>query len=179
MKLFIAFALVIVVVYATPQGRQEEVVLVKETPSDNIGLGGYRYAYELSNGQSHQEVAELVNEGTENEALTVRGSYSWVEPQSNTVYTVNYVADENGFHPVEMYIKINLIHIPTYSLYPYLTQDFSFESAEVIEGGTDGQFLRVRGTFSFVDPQTNIAYTVNYIADDTGFHPQGEHLPRV
>lgn len=97
---FIAFALVIATVYAAPQGRQEEVVLVKETPSDNIGLGGYRYAYELSNGQSHQEVAELVNEGTENEALTVRGSYSWVEPQSNTVYTVNYVADENGFHPV-------------------------------------------------------------------------------
>lgn len=49
----------------------------------------------------------------------------------------------------------------------------------MVEGGTDGQFLRVRGTFSFIDPQTNVAYTVNYVADDTGFHPQGEHLLRV
>lgn len=101
-QIVIIFVLV-VVVSAAPQ----EIVLVKETPSDNVGLGGYNYGFQLSDGQVKQE------------------------------------------------------------------------SAEVIEGGTDGQFLRVRGTFSFVDPQTNIAYTVNYIADDTGFHPQGEHLPRV
>lgn len=96
---FIAFALVVAVAYAAPQGAPQDVVLVKETPSDNIGLGGYNYGYELSDGQAHQETAEVVNQGTENEALAVRGSFTWVDPATNVRYTVNYVADENGFHP--------------------------------------------------------------------------------
>ncbi|XP_033202624.1 flexible cuticle protein 12-like [Bombus vosnesenskii] len=99
MKLFVAFALVVVAVSAAPQVRQEDVLVLKETPSDNIGLGSYNYGYELSNGQAHQESAELVNVGTENESLAVRGSFSWVDPQTNVKYTVNYVADENGFQP--------------------------------------------------------------------------------
>ncbi|XP_076664798.1 cuticular protein 12 [Andrena cerasifolii] len=103
MKLLVAFAVVVAVAYAAPQGVPQsvpqDVVLVKETPSDNIGVGGYNYGYELSNGQSHQETAEVVNQGTENEALAVRGSFAWVDPQTNVRYTVNYVADENGFHP--------------------------------------------------------------------------------
>ncbi|XP_053974735.1 flexible cuticle protein 12-like [Hylaeus anthracinus] len=100
MKLIVAFAFVVAVAYAAPQGlHQDEVVLVKETPSDNVGLGGYNYGYELSNGQSHQETADVINAGTENEALAVRGSFTWVDPLTNVRYTVNYVADENGFHP--------------------------------------------------------------------------------
>ncbi|XP_015438765.1 PREDICTED: flexible cuticle protein 12-like [Dufourea novaeangliae] len=100
MKLFIAVAFFVAVAFAAPQLVPEEnVVLVKETPSDNIGVGGYNYGYELSNGQSHQETAEVINQGTENEALAVRGSFTWVDPQTNVRYTVNYVADENGFHP--------------------------------------------------------------------------------
>lgn len=77
----------------------EEVVIVKETPSDNIGLGGYNYGYELSNGQYHQESGQLTNAGSENEALAVRGNYGWVDPVTNQRYDVSYVADENGFHP--------------------------------------------------------------------------------
>lgn len=87
--------------------HQPEAVLVKETPSDNVGLGGYNYGYQLSDGQTKEETAELVS------------------------------------------------------------------------GGTDGQFLKVRGSFQFVDPITNVAYTVSYIADENGFQPQGEHLPHV
>lgn len=96
---FIAFALVVVAVSAVPHERYEDILVLKETPSDNIGLGSYNYGYELSNGQAHQESAELVNVGTENESLAVRGSFSWVDPQTNVKYTVNYVADENGFQP--------------------------------------------------------------------------------
>ncbi|KAK9308635.1 hypothetical protein QLX08_001480 [Tetragonisca angustula] len=99
MKLLVAFALVVVAASAAPQGHQEDVLLVKETPSDNIGVGHYNYGYELSNGQAHQESAELLNAGTENESLAVRGSFTWVDPQTNVRYTVNYVADENGFQP--------------------------------------------------------------------------------
>ena len=47
---------------------------------------------------SRQEQAELKNVGTENEALVVRGTISWTAPDG-VVYTLNYVADENGFRP--------------------------------------------------------------------------------
>ncbi|KYM87206.1 Flexible cuticle protein 12, partial [Atta colombica] len=89
-------ALMAVAIAAPPH---DETVVVKETPLDNIGVDGYQYGYELSNGQAHQESAQLVNAGHENEALVVRGSFSYVDPETNVRYTVNYVADENGFHP--------------------------------------------------------------------------------
>ncbi|XP_011164215.1 flexible cuticle protein 12 [Solenopsis invicta] len=99
MKLIIAFAAVIAVVFAAPPQDYRQTVVVKETPLDNIGLDGYQFGYELSDGQSHQESAQLVNAGHENEALVVRGSFSYVDPETLVRYTVNYVADENGFHP--------------------------------------------------------------------------------
>ncbi|KAI4500798.1 hypothetical protein M0802_004009 [Mischocyttarus mexicanus] len=98
MKLIVAFTALLAVALALPR-PQEEVVLVKETPSDNIGLGGYNYGYELSNGQHHQESAELKNAGSEDEALVVKGTFSWVDPVTNQRFDVSYVADENGFQP--------------------------------------------------------------------------------
>lgn len=56
------------------------------------------FSYELSDGTSRQEEAQLQNVGTENEAISVRGSYTWVAPDGQQ-YTVNFVADENGFRP--------------------------------------------------------------------------------
>jgi hypothetical protein len=55
-------------------------------------------SFETSDGHSRQEQAELKNIGTENEALVVRGSYSFTAADG-VVYTVNYIADENGFQP--------------------------------------------------------------------------------
>ncbi|XP_012062062.1 PREDICTED: flexible cuticle protein 12-like [Atta cephalotes] len=97
MKTIIALCALMAVAIAAPP--LDETVIVKETPLDNIGVDGYQYGYELSNGQAHQESAQLVNAGHENEALVVRGSFSYVDPETNVRYTVNYVADENGFHP--------------------------------------------------------------------------------
>lgn len=47
---------------------------------------------------TREEEAELKNVGAENESIAVRGSVSWVAPDGQT-YTLNYVADENGFQP--------------------------------------------------------------------------------
>lgn len=54
--------------------------------------------FETSDGQSRQEQAELKNVGTDEEAISVKGSYSWVAEDGQT-YTVNFVADENGYQP--------------------------------------------------------------------------------
>lgn len=55
-------------------------------------------SYETSDGVSRSEEAQLKNVGTENEALVVRGTVTWIAADGQT-YTLNYVADENGFQP--------------------------------------------------------------------------------
>lgn len=56
------------------------------------------FSYKLSDGTTRNEEAVVNNAGTESESLSVRGSVSWVAPDGQT-YTVNFVADENGFQP--------------------------------------------------------------------------------
>lgn len=56
------------------------------------------FSVETSDGKIHQEEGQLKDIGTENEAIVVRGSYSYIGDDGQT-YTVNYVADENGFQP--------------------------------------------------------------------------------
>ncbi|CAD7004131.1 flexible cuticle protein 12 [Ceratitis capitata] len=67
---------------------------------DNENIAdGYKFGYETSDGVTRQEEAELKNVGTEQEAIVIRGSVSWVAPDGQT-YTLNYIADENGFQPI-------------------------------------------------------------------------------
>ncbi|KAK4880447.1 hypothetical protein RN001_008593 [Aquatica leii] len=63
--------------------------------NNNIGIGNYEFAYQTSDGISREEKAELKTIGS-NKAVVVRGSYSYVGSDGQT-YTVNYVADENGY----------------------------------------------------------------------------------
>lgn len=56
------------------------------------------YSYETSDGVSRQEEAELKNAGSENAFLAVRGTVTWVAADGQS-YTLNYVADENGYQP--------------------------------------------------------------------------------
>lgn len=51
---------------------------------------------ETSNGIAQQETGEIVDRGTENEGIAVRGSFSYTDPATNVVYTVTYIADKNG-----------------------------------------------------------------------------------
>lgn len=55
-------------------------------------------SYETSDGVARQEQAELKNVGTDHAALAVRGTISWVAADGQQ-YTLNYVADENGYRP--------------------------------------------------------------------------------
>uniref|UniRef100_A0A1I8MUN3 Cuticle protein n=1 Tax=Musca domestica TaxID=7370 RepID=A0A1I8MUN3_MUSDO len=37
----------------------------------------------------------------------------------------------------------------------------------------------VHGTYSYKDPHDGKVYTVNYVADEKGFQPVGDHIPKV
>lgn len=53
---------------------------------------------ETSNGITAQEDGVLKNAGTDNEIYAVRGQFSYTGPDG-VVYSVTYIADENGFQP--------------------------------------------------------------------------------
>ncbi|XP_041976006.1 endocuticle structural glycoprotein SgAbd-5-like [Aricia agestis] len=95
MKLFAVFAL-LAVASAAPQNPQD--VQIVRYDSNNSGLDSYSFAWELSDGSKHEEQGQLKNQGTENEGIAVQGQYAWVGPDG-VLYTVTYVADENGFQP--------------------------------------------------------------------------------
>lgn len=65
----------------------------------------FDYSYETSDGIARYEQGALKNVGTENEALETRGSYSYVGSDGKQ-YTVNYVADENGFRPEGAHLPV-------------------------------------------------------------------------
>ncbi|CAG4937504.1 unnamed protein product [Colias eurytheme] len=96
MKLLIVLCIAVAAVSgsALPSGN----VQVLRYDNDNIGLGNYRYAYELSDGTQQEHQGEIINEGREDESLVVRGSFSWTGPDGVT-YKVTYVADSNGYQP--------------------------------------------------------------------------------
>ncbi|XP_063621458.1 endocuticle structural glycoprotein ABD-5-like [Cydia splendana] len=103
MKLFVVFALVAVAGAAAQQRAPRQNIIrsainLLRSTSDNDGLGNYAFAYEQDNGQKQEEQGTLKNAGTDDEALSVKGTYEWVGPDGVT-YTVNYVADENGYQP--------------------------------------------------------------------------------
>lgn len=55
-------------------------------------------SFETSGGIKHEEDGKVIDPTAEISGIAVRGSYSFVGDDGVT-YTVNYVADENGFRP--------------------------------------------------------------------------------
>ncbi|XP_053695366.1 endocuticle structural glycoprotein SgAbd-5-like [Sabethes cyaneus] len=95
MKLLLAFTAVVAVCLAVPIDERSAAIVKYE--NDHRGLGGYNVAYETSNGISAAEQAHLKTIGSE-AAIVVQGRFSYTGADGQ-VYTVNYVADENGFQP--------------------------------------------------------------------------------
>lgn len=52
------------------------------------------------------------------------------------------------------------------------------EEGQLKDIGTDHEAIVVRGSFSYVGDDGQ-QYTVTYLADENGFQPEGEHLPRL
>lgn len=95
MKYLIVLAFLVAVALAAPVDDAKTTVLRHES---DVGPEGYKFEYETSDGVSRSESGVLKNVGTENEALNVRGTVTWTAADGQE-YTLNYFADEDGFHP--------------------------------------------------------------------------------
>ncbi|KAL7734147.1 hypothetical protein ACLKA6_011827 [Drosophila palustris] len=91
-----AFALLAIAVNAAPPAGQQEAHVVRF--DSDVQPESYKFAVETSDGKSHQEEGQLKHVGTDHEAIAVRGFYTYLGDDGQT-YTINYVADENGYQP--------------------------------------------------------------------------------
>ena len=94
MKFFIVFAALFAVALAAPAPDAEIVRLDSDVQPES-----YSYVAETSDGTFRSEEGKLKDVGTEHEAIVVHGTFSWVDEKTGEKFTVNYVADENGFQP--------------------------------------------------------------------------------
>ncbi|XP_058814739.1 larval cuticle protein 65Ag1-like [Topomyia yanbarensis] len=113
MKMIIGvLVLVVAVAYAAPQGRTAEAdsVIVNQS-SDIQPDGSFNYAYETNNGIKVEDQGTIkqirVPKADENgrsigeEVVQVSvqtGSFQFTAPDGQ-IYTLRYIADENGFQP--------------------------------------------------------------------------------
>lgn len=101
MKAVFIFACVLAVAFARPNPEAEIV----RSESD-VGPESYKYNLETSDGTKKQEAGQLKNVGSENEAIAVSGSFSWVDEKTGEKFTVTYVANENGFQPSGAHLPV-------------------------------------------------------------------------
>ncbi|KAL7734141.1 hypothetical protein ACLKA6_011821 [Drosophila palustris] len=99
MKFLIVFVALFALALAAPADVQ-----INRQESD-VGPESYNYAFETSDGTSGNQEGHLKNIGSENEAISVQGSFKYVGDDGVT-YQVNYVADENGFQPSGAHLPV-------------------------------------------------------------------------
>ncbi|XP_013110233.2 larval cuticle protein 65Ab1-like [Stomoxys calcitrans] len=51
------------------------------------------------------------------------------------------------------------------------------EDGKLKDVGTEHEAIVVHGSYSWVDEKTGQHFNVEYVADENGFQPKGEHLP--
>ncbi|XP_026489170.1 flexible cuticle protein 12-like [Vanessa tameamea] len=106
MKSFIVFALVVAAAVALPTQIDSKNAVVEKNDLVNIGVDGYSYEVQTSDGKSVKEVGTLKNVGTENEGIEVRGEYSYYG-DDGVLYSVTYIANEKGFQPQGAHLPVS------------------------------------------------------------------------
>ncbi|XP_019895434.2 larval cuticle protein 65Ag1-like [Musca domestica] len=97
------FIIVFVALFALALAAPAEVEILKS--ESEVGPESFQYAYATSDGAEAEAQGQLKNVGSEDEAIVVKGSYSFVADDGQT-YTVTYVADENGFQPQGAHLPV-------------------------------------------------------------------------
>ncbi|KPJ11358.1 Larval cuticle protein 8 [Papilio machaon] len=90
---FAALALVL----AQEEPTKAPVEIVKQ--DSEVDVNGYNFEFETSDGTSRQEQGDYKND-TEQQGLSVKGSYRYIAPDGQHIQ-VTYVADKNGYQPIE------------------------------------------------------------------------------
>ncbi|XP_017010507.1 larval cuticle protein 65Ag1-like [Drosophila takahashii] len=103
MKFAIVLFALFAVALAAPAAPQPEAEVLRL--ESNVQPDGYEFALKTSDGTQKEESGHLINAGAENEAIAVKGSFSFVADDGQT-YTVNYIADENGFQPQGAHLPV-------------------------------------------------------------------------
>uniref|UniRef100_T1GUQ0 Larval cuticle protein 8 n=1 Tax=Megaselia scalaris TaxID=36166 RepID=T1GUQ0_MEGSC len=105
MKFIVLFVAIFALAAAAPIENDPKLAETLRYENDNIGVDGYHFAIETSDGTSRQETAQLKQIDSENVALVIQGSYQYVGNDGQT-YEVKYIADENGFQPQGAHIPV-------------------------------------------------------------------------
>ncbi|XP_058981778.1 larval cuticle protein 65Ag1-like [Musca domestica] len=98
-KFVVVFACIAALALAAPAPKEEkeivEILKSEITKNDN---GSYQVVYESADGSTREEKATITDEGTEDEALEIKGSYKYINDAGEEV-EVFYTAGKNGFVP--------------------------------------------------------------------------------
>ncbi|XP_075166839.1 larval cuticle protein 65Ag1-like [Haematobia irritans] len=97
-KYLIVFACFAALAFAAPAKEDKEVVEIIKSEITKHEDGSYQVAVETGDGTHREEEASVVDEGTENEALEIKGSYKYINDDGDEV-EVFYTAGVNGFVP--------------------------------------------------------------------------------
>ncbi|XP_055596153.1 endocuticle structural glycoprotein SgAbd-2-like [Uranotaenia lowii] len=89
-------ALVLIIGLTGPVFADKDATVLRHDAEVNVD-GSYQFAYETSNGITHEEQGALKNVGDE-QAQVAQGQFSYTDPEGNK-FSLQYVADENGFQP--------------------------------------------------------------------------------
>lgn len=77
---------------------EHEIVPILKSEINKHEDGSYDLHYEGGDGTVRKEEANVVDEGTEDEALEIKGSYKYINSEGEEV-EVFYTAGKNGFVP--------------------------------------------------------------------------------
>ncbi|XP_055846605.1 larval cuticle protein 65Ag1-like [Episyrphus balteatus] len=103
MKFVIVFVALFGLALAAPPQSANDAVIVRS--DSEVGPESYQYAVETSDGKSASEEGHLENVGSEDEAIAVKGQFSYVGDDGQT-YSVSYIADRNGFQPSGAHLPV-------------------------------------------------------------------------
>ncbi|KAH8266182.1 hypothetical protein KR038_008529 [Drosophila bunnanda] len=103
MKFLIVFVALFALAVAAPPASPNDAQILRS--DSDVGPESFKYDWETSDGQAAQAQGQLKNIGSENEAISVQGSYRFVADDGVT-YEVTYIADENGFQPQGAHLPV-------------------------------------------------------------------------
>lgn len=89
---------------ATKNEEEHEVIPILKSEINKSEDGSYQLAYESGDGTVREEKAVVINAGTKDEALEVKGSYKYIDEDGKEV-EVFYTAGVNGFVPYSKIIN--------------------------------------------------------------------------